>query len=89
MLLKTLLKPDFTNTKKDNSLINKGIKRQYHVILEVYDLQNLNIIYAKESGSLLEFKFEGISSSLTAETQLEKTYELLFKDFKNFINKNG
>ena len=89
LILKTLLKPNFTNTKKDNSMINNGIKRQYHVILEVYDLENLTKIYAKESGSLLEFKFEGISGSSTAEVQLEKTYERLFKDFKNFINKNG
>ena len=60
---------------------------QVEKILEVYDLQNLEKIYAKESGSILEFKHEGVSASTTSEVQLEKTFQLLFNDFKIFINK--
>ena len=66
---------------------NNQMKREYHIILEVYDLQNLEKIYAKESGSILEFKDEGVSASTTSEVQLEKTFQLLFNDFKIFINK--
>ncbi|HCC93372.1 MAG TPA: hypothetical protein DEQ26_03425 [Flavobacteriaceae bacterium] len=87
LLLKTLLKPAYKNGKKDNSMNNNQVKREYHIILEAYDLQNLEKIYAKESGSILEFKHEGVSASTTSDVQLEKTFQLLFNDFKNFINK--
>lgn len=87
LLLKTLLKPAYKNGKKDNSMNNNQVKREYHIILEAYDLQNLEKIYAKESGSILEFKHEGVSASTTSDVQLEKTFQFLFNDFKNFINK--
>ena len=86
IVLKTILKPSFTESSSNNM---PNVKREYHIILELYDLTNYKRIYTKESISVLDFTHEGISVSKTKESQLNKTFELLINDFKKYVNNKG
>ncbi|MCL1689408.1 hypothetical protein [Elizabethkingia anophelis] len=58
--------------------------REYHIILQLYDLNTHKLLYAKESISLYKrITYSGMSPSQVS--QLNQTYNRLFKDFKKSL----
>lgn len=56
-------------------------KREYHIILQVYDLHQKKLLYMNEAASVLQhLRINDLST--TANVQLTKTYYRIFKDFK-------
>ncbi|AIL44876.1 TPA: hypothetical protein ACG0AB_001773 [Elizabethkingia anophelis] len=63
---------------------NYDLYREYHIILQLYDLNMRKLIYTKEAISVLN----RVSYSTIAPTQisqLNQTYKKLFRDFKKSI----
>ncbi len=63
---------------------NYDLYREYHIILQLYDLKMRKLIYTKEAISVLN----RVSYSTIAPTQisqLNQTYKKLFRDFKKSI----
>ncbi|MDQ8748039.1 hypothetical protein [Elizabethkingia miricola] len=63
---------------------NYDLYREYHIILQLYDLNMRKLIYTKEAISILK----RVSYSTIAPTQisqLNQTYKKLFRDFKKSI----
>lgn len=63
---------------------NYDLYREYHIILQLYDLNMRKLIYTKEAISVLK----RVSYSTIAPTQisqLNQTYKKLFRDFKKSI----
>ncbi|MCL1671769.1 hypothetical protein M2T87_08665 [Elizabethkingia ursingii] len=63
---------------------NYDLYREYHIILQLYDLDMRKLIYTKEAISILK----RVSYSTIAPTQisqLNQTYKKLFGDFKKSI----
>ncbi|WP_260133749.1 hypothetical protein [Elizabethkingia anophelis] len=58
--------------------------REYHIILQLYDLNTNKLLYAKESISLYKrITYSGMSPSQIS--QLNQTYNRLFRDFKKSL----
>lgn len=78
-----------TSIKKDALLSTEDASkfdgyREYHIILQLYDLNTNKLLYAKESISLYKrITYSGMSPSQIS--QLNQTYDRLFKDFKKSI----
>ncbi|WP_372483165.1 hypothetical protein AB9J70_02470 [Elizabethkingia anophelis] len=78
----TSIKKDALFSTEDAS--NFDGYREYHIILQLYDLNTNKLLYAKESISLYKrITYSGMSPSQVS--QLNQTYDRLFKDFKKSI----
>ena len=71
-------------TLKKNS--SKENKREFHVVIQLIDLNNENILYSKEAISEIKLTDDYSTISESEKGQLLKTYEKVFKDFKEEIN---
>ncbi|WP_260394354.1 hypothetical protein [Elizabethkingia anophelis] len=81
---RTLVKKDALFSTEDDSKFDGY--REYHIILQLYDLNSNKLLYAKESISLYKrITYSGMSSSQVS--QLNQTYNRLFKDFKKSLRR--
>ncbi|KMU63514.1 hypothetical protein [Elizabethkingia anophelis] len=90
ILIRTFGKNNNGNTIKKEPFIrsedvsNYDIYREYHIILQLYDLNLKKIIYSKEAISLLK-RVSYSSVTPTQISQLNQTYNKLFNDFQKSI----
>ena len=89
LLIQTILKPSILAQKNFTSITTyeKNKKREYHVILQLIDIEKRKVLYSKESMSRIKISYEYSTSSTTQDEQLLKTYNILYKDFKEELLK--
>ncbi|MGV0958191.1 hypothetical protein ACTS91_17510 [Empedobacter falsenii] len=89
LLIQTILKPSILHQKSFTSITTyeKNKEREYHVILQLIDIDERKVLYSKESMSKIKISYEYSTSSTTQYEQLLKTYNILYKDFKEQLLK--
>ena len=84
LLIQTILKPAPASLKNFSSVTTyeQNKTREYHVILRLIDLEDKKVLYVKESISRIKIPYDYSTISPDEESQLIKTYDILFKDFE-------